>query len=306
MKKLVFLEFVTDIDGRLVSCVADVDYSGPWAECRGENTATDQATKDAEARAKAQQDAAIAKQNTAVGDYKTSIKPFQTHRFLSPEYQAKLRLLTATGASGAEQAGESNLKDYASRTGENSANVGATAQEMAREKERFVTAANIGNEMASQDKDTEDMKFATTALGQIPGVYGQQNQIAAGMQGNAMDAQSRLDTARAQQTPWWQTVLGAATSIGSAAIGKYCWIAEELYGVGSWEVGAIRKWLALKADASNIWRVVVALYSRFGERVAARVRRNDKLRFVLLRVFDRMLDAAVEELFELECRALAA
>lgn len=93
--------------------------------------------------------------------------------------------------------------------------------------------------------------------------------------------------------------LGLGTAGGAAAggtMGAYgagmamgCWIAEALYGVDTLETWTIRWWLNTHFNQSRFGALVMRLYRRYGQQVAARVRRSALLQHLLRPVFDRAL-----------------
>lgn len=98
---------------------------------------------------------------------------------------------------------------------------------------------------------------------------------------------------------WLQNTMGLLGSLGSlgsgvgAAAKGICWIAAELYG--GWNdprVSIVREWLLGDFSRSILGRVVVALYRRFGERVARMMRRSVWLRSTMRRLFDAALRKA--------------
>lgn len=104
---------------------------------------------------------------------------------------------------------------------------------------------------------------------------------------------------QAGQSGWFQNMLGLgnmAANIGKAASGfpsLGCWIAAELYG--GWDdprTELVRAWLWTKFSKSRIGSAVMALYMRFGERVAAMIRNNGPLRAFFSVLFNQALKKA--------------
>lgn len=77
---------------------------------------------------------------------------------------------------------------------------------------------------------------------------------------------------------------------------RTCWIAEALYGVQSPRVALVRAWLARCYQRGDGWAlVVVPLYNRFGERIAAAVRTSSIARRIFRPVFDHAVRRAYRE-----------
>ncbi len=77
---------------------------------------------------------------------------------------------------------------------------------------------------------------------------------------------------------------------------KKCWIAEELYGVGSPRTVLVRAWLNGAYDRRRCWALIaVPLYRRVGVRVACRLRSCTLLEKVLRPLFDYAVRCAHRE-----------
>lgn len=63
-------------------------------------------------------------------------------------------------------------------------------------------------------------------------------------------------------------LLGAAGSAGGAAIGKYCWIAEAIYGLEDERTHLLRAWLNGPFQRTWYGSLVMKLYGAIGQRVA--------------------------------------
>jgi hypothetical protein len=74
---------------------------------------------------------------------------------------------------------------------------------------------------------------------------------------------------------------------------RVCWVAAELYG--GWSnprVSLIRNWLLGEFSESFTGRALVAVYARFGERIARAMRHNALLRKSMQFIFDKALRRA--------------
>ena len=83
---------------------------------------------------------------------------------------------------------------------------------------------------------------------------------------------------------------GSDSGGGTGHSSRNCWIAEALYGVDAPRTLLVRAWLTHCYNRQQTWAlVVVPLYRRFGQRVAAGVRS----RAILQRLFRPLFDRAV-------------
>ena len=74
---------------------------------------------------------------------------------------------------------------------------------------------------------------------------------------------------------------------------KTCWIAEAIYGVDDGRTHLVRAYLNGPFKQTLFGRIVMALYLRFGQQVAAQVRKRAGLQRVFRPLFDRALISAV-------------
>lgn len=84
----------------------------------------------------------------------------------------------------------------------------------------------------------------------------------------------------------------ASAKYGTGGGGVMCWVAGALYGDGSPEQQAIRSWLLAQAQVSRTWAAFVALYRRYGERLAARMRISPLLTRLIRPIFAAILRRA--------------
>ena len=85
------------------------------------------------------------------------------------------------------------------------------------------------------------------------------------------------------------SLAGAGGQMASAAA-LACWIAEVCFGPLDWRVSALRQWLNFEwRNTSRVGAVVMALYCRFGQRVAMVVRRSATLQRFFRALFNRAL-----------------
>lgn len=89
---------------------------------------------------------------------------------------------------------------------------------------------------------------------------------------------------------------GGTTTDAGGGMTKMCWIAEALYGADAPRVVLVRAWLTRHYEHADGWAlVVVPLYMRFGQRVAALVRILPFLRQVFRPIFDGAVRRAYGE-----------
>jgi hypothetical protein len=87
--------------------------------------------------------------------------------------------------------------------------------------------------------------------------------------------------------------LGAVAGAGSAAITKYCWIAEAVYGADNWRTHFLRAYLSGTFRKTLRGKATMAVYGLVGKPVAAMVRRSVVLRRVFKPLFDMALNTAL-------------
>jgi len=118
------------------------------------------------------------------------------------------------------------------------------------------------------------------------GIEGLQNMygtnVGAGQNSLGLSDQALQTQLQAGQSGWLQNTLGVISALNgsnggaaSTAIRKYCWIAAEAFG--GWDdprTQTVRNWLATKVEPTYLGSKIVALYSRYGERVARTMRQS--------------------------------
>jgi hypothetical protein len=78
---------------------------------------------------------------------------------------------------------------------------------------------------------------------------------------------------------------------------KHCWIAEVIYGVDEARTQLVRAWLSERYERREPWSlVVVLLYRRFGQRIAAFLRSSPGFKSVFRPLFDLAVRRAHREL----------
>ncbi len=203
------------------------------------------------------------------------------------------RLDTATqqsaGGGAAAATGQAALEDSRTR---NAGGSGMALSKAIRESGKNATDATLQTRLANEQlKD----KQRSTAQSGLEGLYGVNvgggnqalGQVASNVQANAAQEDASWGWAKNVLAP----VLGAA---GQAAGGaKYCWIAEAVYGIDDPRTFMVRAWLTGPFMATRFGSVVMGLYRRFGQRIAAIARRSRMLRAALKPLFDIALRKAI-------------
>ena len=88
-------------------------------------------------------------------------------------------------------------------------------------------------------------------------------------------------------------LIGAGSTLGSAAIKAGCWIAAELFdGWSDPRTILVREWLWLEFSKGWLGRILLRAYLRYGERIAARIRTEPWLRTIMQVVFGAALRKA--------------
>lgn len=140
----------------------------------------------------------------------------------------------------------------------------------------------------------QNWNTAANVLGSTAGLLNPTGYSGAATGAGTAAATSANQIAQANFAPWGAAA-GALGSIGGAAVGKLppmtCWIAAEIYG--GWEeprTVIIRRWLL--ENYPEHW--LMKLYRRYGERVAALVRKHRPIRWAFTLIFNELLRRATE------------
>lgn len=257
------------------------------------NTASDQNTQNntnsQNSYTQAQQDA---------NDYQTSLSNYAAANPYVQGGQDQTvtnQQLSNTSDAAAQAAGQA-MQSQAVRTGTNAAGsiAGTEASEQANERTLGGDEASATQQRIGSSAGYDQSVLGATATGeqQEAGLTGTEGQLAEG----DLNAEN---TASANNKSFMDTLgssfasgLGNVLS-GNASAGKGCWIAAELYG--GWtepRTVLVRGWLNGQFSERPIGAAVMALYLKYGQRVAAAIRRWPVLRRVFQPLFDRALKQA--------------
>src|SRR5262249_2540931 len=145
---------------------------------------------------------------------------------------------------------------------------------------------------ANADRISKGAAYRTTGLdaeSRIPGMY-------SGLYGPSISgATGELNAASgAARTPgFWDTfgpaLIGGAATVGAGFTPKGCWIAEAIYGVDDIRTHMVRAWLNEEFSLRPVGKYVMKFYHRFGQRIAAFVKKSRFLAAVLRPLFDAAL-----------------
>ena len=190
------------------------------------------------------------------------------------------------GGANATAVGQGALRSARTR---NVGGADAAVAESARKASQTVSAGVLANRLRSAQLQTGERQ---SALGGLESLYGTNlgtsvnalGQVAANVNANTQAANASWDWAKYILDPAMAAAGEAAPTIAAAA--KGCWIAEAIYGADDPRTDRARRYL--NGDFRNWWfgRLVMWFYLRFGQSMAAIVRRSSLLRSILKPLFD--------------------
>lgn len=201
---------------------------------------------------------------------------------------------TADTAAGMAQSAGQALQSSAVRTGQNAGGAIAATEQMEDQNER-----NLVGQEAGQTKDlaAADTGYKSAVLGDTGNVESMQNSLATEQAGAAQGALGTQE--QAAQTPSFMDELGqglisGAAQVGSAYVGKGCWIAAELWG--GWidpRTILVRQWLNEEFEPKRWYGpFVMNAYMLWGPPIAKAIQTKQRLRKAFQWLFDRALAAA--------------
>jgi hypothetical protein len=242
--------------------------------------------------------ASLASTNKAVGDYNQNLERFtrfgrQTYG-PNGEFMKTQNTLANTSAAAGSRALGGDLALHSMRTGENTAGFATAAGEDRRARQRDLTTQLATADATRLDKLTALNGIALDASKFPASVYGGLYGTGVGGANNAMG-----NATSAAKTPgFWDTFLPALAQGAGAAAGGFaagCWVAEAIYGIDDPRTHLVRFWLNTEFKKQHIGRIVMALYLRFGQRIAKIVRASNTLKNLLKPLFDIALHKAMGE-----------
>jgi hypothetical protein len=225
-----------------------------------------------------------------------NLTPLLTQRLLNPSgySQGDMGAMLANALGSAEGStsgitGQANLQAARSR---NDAGFSTALAEAARAR---TAAAAHASEGVATDNANLKQEQSNNAAKMLAGLYGTD----VGAQNDALNtANNSIQTGiEAGKSGWLQNLTSLISAINgngtgtAAAIARYCWIAAELYG--GWDDPRtidIRRWIGERPGIT--WKLIRAVYTMHGERVAQSIRMHSWLRKPFRALFDCALRKA--------------
>jgi hypothetical protein len=234
--------------------------------------------------------------------------PFLTQEMLHPQGigQAGLSAETAAAMGGAGGA-DAGIVGQAAQRAAASRNAGgfqAALDDASRNRTKAAAGASEG--IQAQDENLKQQQQQEGAAG-----LEKMDQIdTSGMlQSQGQEAGDINSEVNANNSGWLQNATGIMSALGQGAMGagmmglKFpgagggggggCWVAAEIFG--GWHeprTVAVRQWLNTEFRKSLLGDLVMRFYLKFGERIAAKVRKYSILRRVLTPLFEAALRKA--------------
>lgn len=199
---------------------------------------------------------------------------------LSGSYASLYKTQADQQAAAAKQGVATSLQAAASRgMGATPAGYSADQARQAYQQQAQNNSANYSNDFGNQH--AEQVSLYGNANQMLANSANQNQNSATSNNSNAAGTSTSLyNTASQQKQSPLGAILGAGATLGGAAIAKVpCWIVAEIFG--GWtapRTQLVREWLLLEASKSRVGRMLLALYRRYGERTAARIRTSKPLR----------------------------
>lgn len=216
---------------------------------------------------------------------------------LTGSYASLYKTQADQQAKAAQDGVSTSLQNAASR------GMGATPAGYTADQERQAYQQQAGNNSANYSNDfgnqhNEQVSLYQNANNMLANSANQnQNSATANNSGAAGTSTSLYSTSSQQQANPWATAAGSLAGLGSAASGFMpktpCYIAAEIFG--GWtepRTMLVREWLLATAPRTKIGRTLLALYRKFGERIAAKIRVSNPLRVIFTQVCDEALGHA--------------
>ena len=262
-----------------------------------------QAFQDSQANQKQNQtnaQAALGGENQAIGDFQNSVGNYGNFIWDTFRPGGEFMQDATTAATSANSGGNNSYQDFLSNMG-NRTGTGTTPQMVAASEEASRQGKrDVAKSLLTADQERiaglgAGLQTVMQEKGAVPGMYGSQYATSLGGANSALGNETE-----AGRTPgFWDTFLpalaGGAATVG-AGFAKSCWIAEAIYGVDDQRTHLLREWLNTEFRKSLVGKAVMALYLRFGRRIAALVTKYPTLRSVFRPIFDRGLQKAIAHL----------
>lgn len=236
----------------------------------------------------------------AAGGISSTLTPFLTSELEHPQGYSQgdtsAMLSSALGGAGGATAGIVGQANQEAAQTRNAGGFQAVLDDAARQRTKAAAGASEG--IAAQNAGVKQEQQQAAAK-QLQGMYGTDTSgmlDATGQVSKDIDSQVAAD-----KQGWLQNAEGIMNTIsqaGSAAGGMgfkpFCWVAAEIYD--GWldpRTVLVRQWISTELVKSAMGRVAAVAYLRFGERMAATIRRFPILRRPFKALFDAALQRAV-------------
>jgi hypothetical protein len=159
------------------------------------------------------------------------------------------------------------------------------------------TSALTDAALGVQNRDAE-LKQQQQQFG-VQGLNNQyQTNVGAGENALGISDAALNTSVNAGKSGWFQNMTGLIGAVNgngagsAAAIAKYCWIAEAIYGVDSVKTHTVRHYLNTTFRETLRGKLTMMLYGLIGRKVAWCARRSKTVRMVLKPLFDSALRSA--------------
>lgn len=261
-----------------------------------------QENKAADSQYQTMQTQALQRTNAATDAFNNKLKTLQTggtiaaNPYADKTYLTNQNNLIAGATSGTNKATQENLDQEALRTGSNTGARKATIADLGRQRMR--TAADMTSSQ-NADNYSKYLDWEKFILGSTLAPTGADTSVFSTATGGRSNADTNLANLGIAQSQMWSNIVGSGLQAGAtAAAGRAgqggCWIAMAIWGDTDPRTLITREWLNTEFIKSRIGRMVMALYYRFGERVAKQVRKHGWLKAALTPVFEVALDKALD------------
>lgn len=228
----------------------------------------------------------IAKEDTAVGEYKGDVSSLRANPGYAPDDLKAMRSEAADQTSATYGGAADTLKRNAAQTGyANDAGLYPQLESLTNDRGR-AQAMGQNNISAQQAGAVLDTRRALPSMSFQPAsLYGGQGTATGGQSGSLIGGRMTAD----QTAPLWSQFAQQAISTLSPTGGKGCWLAEAIYGEDDARTHLLRSWLNDEFMTTWFGRLVMKYYLRYGERLAAKVRRSWYLRMLFRPFFELAL-----------------
>ncbi len=301
----IVLQMNEQIDEYTLISQISAEYCGPVVLCKGDSTA--KAAEQQQMAFNAQLMSVFQQQYANQQGILNFMKPFLQDQIMNPKGFSDAQMTTlqsqakenaaasfqnATQAAQERMATEGNLSSLPSGVAAQITG-GLSTAEAAQE-----AGAQQNIQLANAAQQQQNYWNAFNALN---GVAAQENPVAfAGAANQGGDTVANLSNAvtNSQQSGWLNALLGGVAGAGSAFLGnpnfmKGCWIAEAIWGVDDYRTHVVREYLNTKFCESPVGCLVMALYAKYGQRVAEVVRKNTRVRKTIQPLFELAFDRAI-------------